>query len=346
MAEDNLSSSLYGLRIADNTVDSDHITADTASSSEEAVCDERVERRRKLNAFLEECGVMPLSQKPMLPWEEASERSKERYIERTSNIITAVLNTVSEDNATCLWNALQSSRLIRAALGIDTTTQPSQAAYLEALGEVYKNMSGWNTKLQVLSVMSGVASFAAMKKFISELSRYRYHMASTHSLQLGRGVAVPKSSYPRMRVDRNQLDHFIYFITSGHITQDLPFGEKRLKLTNGKEVKVPNIIRSMIPQRIAEQYTDFCQETGFLPFSKRTMLRILSECSASVRKSLQGLDSYVTEGARAFDDLAGVVENISTNVELSERGEILDALKAGKLYLKGEYKVGDQRQPC
>ena len=204
VAEDNLSSSLCGLRIADNTVDSDHITADTASSSEELVCDERVERRRKLNAFLEECGVMPLSQKPMLSWEEANERSKERYIEHTSNVITAVLNTVSEENAACLWNALQSSRSIRAALGIDTTTQPSQAAaYLEALGEAYKNTSGWDTKRQVLSVMSGLASFATMKKSIPELSRYGYHMASTHSLQLGRGVAVPKSSNRRMRVDRN-----------------------------------------------------------------------------------------------------------------------------------------------
>ena len=87
----------------------------------------------------------------------------------------------------------------------------------------------------------------------------------------------------------------------------------------------------MIPQRIVQQYTAFCQETGFLPFSKRTTLRILPECSASVRKSLLGLDSYAAEGAHAFDDLAGVVENISTNVELSETRE---------------YKVGDQKQPC
>ena len=35
------------------------------------------------------------------------------------------------------------------------------------------------------------------------------------------------------------------------------------------------------------------------------MTRILSECSASVRKSLQGLDYFAAEGARAFDDLRG-----------------------------------------
>ena len=158
---------------------------------------------------------MPLNQKPMLPWEEASERTRERYVARTSEIITAVLNTVFEENASCLWNALQSVRSISAALGIDTTTHPSENAYLEALVEAYKNMSGWDTKRQVLSVMSGVASFAAIEKFIPEL--YRYHMATTHSLQYGRGVAVPKNSNPRMRVDRKQSDHFINFITSGHL---------------------------------------------------------------------------------------------------------------------------------
>ena len=37
----------------------------------------------------------------------------------------------------------------------------------------------------------------------------------------------------------------------------------------------------------------------------------------------------------------GIAENISTNVELdAKKAEVLDALKAGKLYLKGAYKVG------
>ena len=96
----------------------------------------------------------------------------------------------------------------------------------------------------------------------------------------------------------------------------------------------------MIPQQVPE-YTAFCQETGFVPYCKRRMLRVLSECSASVRKSLQGLDNYAAEGACAFDNLAGIVENISANAEFgSRKAEVLDALKAGKLYLKGEHKVG------
>ena len=34
------------------------------------------------------------------------------------------------------------------------------------------------------------------------------------------------------------------------------------------------------------------------------MLRVLSECAATVRKSLQGLDYFAANGSKAFEDLA------------------------------------------
>ena len=51
----------------------------------------------------------------------------------------------------------------------------------------------------------------------------------------------------------------------------------------------------MIPKRIVTQYTQHCSEKNYKPFSRSTLLRILSECSASVRKSLQGLDYFLFE---------------------------------------------------
>ena len=67
------------------------------------------------------------------------------------------------------------------------------------------------------------------------------------------------------------------------------------------------------------------------------MLRILSECSASLRQSLQGLDYFTAEGVRAFGDLASIVENVSL---LRDDGEwsarIMDTLKAGKHYIKSD----------
>ena len=70
------------------------------------------------------------------------------------------------------------------------------------------------------------------------------------------------------------------------------------------------------------------------------MTKFLSECSASLRKPLQGLDYFAAEGARAFDDLSLVLEQAVEIGASKERVQGLqEALKAGKLYLKGYFKV-------
>ena len=111
-----------------------------------------------------------------------------------------------------------------------------------------------------------------------------------HAKEQGRGVNVILSHTSRMKLDMSQVDHFLTFITGGHVVQDLPFGEKVLNLSTGESLKVPNVIRMMIPQRIIQQYEQFCVETGYSPLCRSTMRAILSECTASIRKSLQGLD--------------------------------------------------------
>ena len=140
--------------------------------------------------------------------------------------------------------------------------------------------------------MTGVASFRAISEFIPGLTEYRYTVANFHCVQYGRNAPVPTKESPRLRIDPKQVDHFLGFITSPHLVQDLPFGEKHLQLSSGKKITVPNVIRTMIPERLVIQYTQYCCETNYNPFSRRTMLRMLSECSASVHQSLQGLDYF------------------------------------------------------
>ena len=165
--------------------------------------------------------------------------------------------------------------------------------------------------------------------------------SNLHRLQHGSGALVPKDKGPRIRINLQQIDHFLSFIPSPPLVQDLPFGEKHLELSSGKIIAVLNVIRTLIPERIVTHYLQFCSESNFTLFSRRTILRILTECKASVRKSLQGLDYFDAEGTRAFEGLGSVVDKISP---LRANGaewatETHDALKAGKLYLKGDFKV-------
>ena len=123
--------------------------------------------------------------------------------------------------------------------------------------------------------------------------------------------------------------------------QDLPFDEKSLKLSSSAVIKVPNVIRSIIPEHIIEQYKGYCCESGFTPMSRSTLCRILNVCSATVRKSLQGIDYVAAEGAKAFDDLQDVVEKLCDiyGKGLTRAKDQNEKLKNAKRYLKTDYKV-------
>ena len=99
--------------------------------------------------------------------------------------------------------------------------------------------------------MADKVSFAKIQEWIPGLTKYRYM----------RGTPVPSQSpQTRMMVPQEKLAHFLDFITSPHIIQDLPFGEKVVSLSTKEVIKIPNVVRSMIPERIVQQYQAYSKE--------------------------------------------------------------------------------------
>ena len=159
--------------------------------------------------------------------------------------------------------------------------------------------------------MADKVSLKTLKKWIPNLTRYQFSEARKHILVEGRGVALSlQSSQTRMAVSQTQLDHFLDFITSAHVIQDLPFGQKSIKLSRKKVITVTNVIRMMVPESIVKQHLAYSSESGFTTLSRSTLLRILNVCSASVRKSLQGLAYISCAGSQTFDDLHDVVNRL------------------------------------
>ena len=113
--------------------------------------------------------------------------------------------------------------------------------------------------------------------------------------------------------------------------------KKKLRMSNSYVLEVPDVIRCLIPERIAVQYEQYCEEVGFTPFSKRTLL--LAACSATVRKSLQGLDYLATDGASAFDRMISLLNQLKGLVEGTTVGKWHEMLKNSKRYLKADFKV-------
>ena len=112
---------------------------------------------------------------------------------------------------------------------------------------------------------------------IPEETRHQVTQAKKHKEQFGRGASAPVSSgLPRERVDPIEVDHFLDFITSGHVIQDLSLGTRNITMESRETIKIPNVTQLMIHSAVVEQYITFCTEQEFEPLSKQTLLRILS----------------------------------------------------------------------
>ena len=233
-----------------------------------------------LNDFLRSCDadtIGPYKRR----WEITSVRTRANHISKAKSMIVAGLHVIAPGDAGYLWEAVRKSGSVEKELGIGE--QQEERKYLKALAESYRNASCWETRRQILSIMGDLTTFKRILSYIPGLTEYRFKMARQHSLQYGRGAKIHQEKSLRMRVEKTQLDHFLAYITSPHVIQDLPFGQRYLHLSSGKILETPNVIRTMIPNRLVKQYQAYCEETNFTPFSSATMQRVLSACAATVR---------------------------------------------------------------
>ena len=169
-------------------------------------------------------------------------------------------------------------------------------------------------------------------------TRFRFNVARHHTLMNERGSPVPVDKATRIRISNEKLDNFL---TSSQIIQDLPFGEKTLKLSGGMQIVVPNVVRTLIPEQVVQQYHSYCQETEFDPMSHSSLCRILNVCSASIRKSLQGLDYFTADAAKAFDDVQEIIQKLGHEYWQGHTWVkyMNSKLKTAKRYFKSDYKI-------
>lgn len=311
----------------------------SSSSSENETYEQSTDQRcKQLNEFLRVSGCEePKISLPRSRWQNMSSRSKSRRVDKATTAIVAALKVIAPNDAGSLWEAVQSSHKVDKALG---STSSVEQMYLKAFAETYENAESWQSQRQILSIFADLVPNTTIEQYIPGINEYRVKIARLHIADHGRGASIPVKKSARLRIDESQLDHFLSFITSPHVIQDLPFGQKYLRLSDGRVLETPNVIRSMIPQRIVEQYTQFCKESDVKPLSPSTIRRILTVCSASVRKSLQGLDYISADGAKAFDDLIELIRNAEHLIDDKEDVKLCEeALKTSKQYIKTDYKV-------
>lgn len=265
-----------------------------------------------LNGFLESRDLSPVRHQLTKSWTKCSERTKRAHTRKAQQSITAVLEEIAQSDPGEIWNSVCASQVIQQRFPrVERESQPRNLdiTLLDALTECYKGASNWQTHRQILSIIADKVDFPTLQQWLPDLTKYRYSITKRHFLLHGQKAVVTKPSPgTRTRLSTDKVEHFVSFITSPHIIRDLSFGEKIIKLSTKEVIKVPNVIRMIVPERIVRQYQAYCQESGFTAMSRSSLLRVLNVCSASVRKSLHGLDYISSSGSEAFDDLDGIAD--------------------------------------
>ena len=153
------------------------------------------------------------------------------------------------------------------------------------------------------------------------MTRYRYTAARLYAKEYGKGMIKAPSHRTTVRYYSAQVEHFIDFVLSPHVSIDLPFGEKTLRLSSSTELYIPDIIRSINSTCIIQQYYEYCHQMccDFSPLGSSSLYKILDCCKASTRKALQGLNNFMIDGVAAFEGLKSMIENLLIDAHEKKR---------------------------
>ena len=101
--------------------------------------------------------------------------------------------------------------------------------------------------------MADKITFQTLKKWIPDLTRYRFRPARKHKLLHWRGFPPPQNPTQNCSCHPHRSTTYWISLLSSHVIQDLPSGEKTITLSTNEVVTVSNVIRMLIPESIVKQ---------------------------------------------------------------------------------------------
>ncbi|CAH3192358.1 unnamed protein product, partial [Porites evermanni] len=215
----------------------------------------------------------------------------------------------------------------------------------------YEEAANWYTRQRILSLFVNDYSKSELLALIPGLSKWRIDEARKHAFQTKPGQPIDPPRITRCRLDTVKVDHFLDFLSSPSVLQDVAYGTRTLKLESGESLETPNMVRTVISSHLVRMYLNFCVDSNGLNLEnslKPKHFVSLQVCGASLKKSLAGLDSTQTDGVQALATLEDITHQLKqAGLDSTMADNILMRLKAGRQYLKTDFKIHTASEsPC
>ena len=171
--------------------------------------------------------------------------------------VGAVLGEVAPHQSGQLWRTLTTYHSLEhkdSSCNEEDAEVDVDEVLMSALPDCYNSSNTWQVRPPIFSLVADKFTLRTIRRWIPDLTRNRLSTARDHALRYGRRVLPSAVVHTKMFVSQAQVDHFLDFITSPHVIQDLPFGQRSIKLSTKEVVTVPNVVRMIIPESIVKQH--------------------------------------------------------------------------------------------
>lgn len=245
--------------------------------------------------------VSPLMFQLKTSWDEASEQEKEVCIDKATEACHLVCDIIAPKAGPELFQSCV------------TPEKDSHFSDLVPLMEAYSIASTKNVRTQILSLYAYRYSVKTLQRIhepYAKLTEWQIKCARAHARDCGPGSLVETSPSHQVCLPPAKLDHFLDFVNRPYFYQDVAFGTRKLRLSSGENITMPNVIRKVTRATMVKQYLQFCEEEQFEPLNRATLFRVLEVREASQQKSLSGLDNIAGDGSAGFERLDRVVMNL------------------------------------
>ena len=107
-----------------------------------------------------------------------------------------------------------------------------------------------------------------LSKKAAELSKDNFHIPE-------------KKQTKRERLDVPKCEHFLHFLFSSGMIQDVAYGSKKLKFDSGEIKELPRAILTCKYSHAIATYMNVCEQAGYEPISESSLWRILNQIKPS-----------------------------------------------------------------
>ena len=171
---------------------------------------------------------------------------------------------------------------------------------------VYQN----SDSISQISILSLINHERYSKQKIMSLfgcSKYKVDLKRIWKQQNACLFKVQKDTFTRNQFNFNKCEHFLDFIFSSGLLQDIAYGVQKLKFTSGeKETALKAIITSQ-HNNIICLYKEACKNVNYDVLSESSLWNILNTLKPSrILRLLAGLNDIVAAGINGFSILQTV----------------------------------------